>query len=61
MNAMGRLIKAEMKLMVRDPLVLTFVVAFPIVTMLIIGGAFGTTPTPAFENTSPRTGTWPRT
>lgn len=53
MNAMGRLIKAEMKLMVRDPLVLTFVVAFPIVTMLIIGGAFGTTPTPAFENTSP--------
>jgi ABC-2 type transport system permease protein len=28
----------------RDPLVLTFVFAFPIVTMLIIGGAFGTKP-----------------
>lgn len=53
MNAMGRLIKAEMKLMVRDPLVLTFVFAFPVVTMLIIGGAFGTTPTPAFEHTNP--------
>jgi hypothetical protein len=27
--------------MTRDPLVLTFMSAFPIVTMLIIGGAFG--------------------
>jgi ABC-2 type transport system permease protein len=53
MNAMGRLIKAEMKLMVRDPLVLTFVFAFPIVVMLIIGGAFGTKPTPGFDNTNP--------
>ena len=42
-SAVGRLVQAELKLMVRDPLVLTFVVAFPIVTMLIIGGAFGTT------------------
>jgi ABC-2 type transport system permease protein len=53
MNAMGRLVRAEMKLMVRDPLVLTFVFAFPVVTMLIIGGAFGTTPTRAFEFTNP--------
>jgi ABC-2 type transport system permease protein len=37
----------------RDPLVLTFVFVFPIVTMLIIGGAFGTTPDPAFDNTNP--------
>ena len=43
-TAVGRLIKAELKLMTRDPLVLTFVFAFPIVTMLIIGGAFGTKP-----------------
>ena len=35
--------------MLRDPLVLTFVFAFPIVTMLIIGGAFGTTPDRAFD------------
>ena len=53
MSAMGRLVRAEMKLMVRDPLVLTFVFAFPIVTMLIIGGAFGTQPTAAFDHTNP--------
>jgi ABC-2 type transport system permease protein len=52
-TAMGRLIRAELKLMTRDPLVLTFVFAFPVVTMLIIGGAFGTTPDPAFSNTDP--------
>ena len=39
--------------MTRDPLVLTFVFAFPIVTMLIIGGAFGTVPDPAFDHTNP--------
>jgi ABC-2 type transport system permease protein len=50
---MGRLIRAELKLMTRDPLVLTFVFAFPVVTMLIIGGAFGTAPDPAFSNTDP--------
>ena len=48
-----RLIRAELTLLCRDPLVLTFVVAFPVVTMLIIGGAFGTAPDPAFDNTNP--------
>jgi ABC-2 type transport system permease protein len=48
-----RLMRAEIALMRRDPLVLTFVVAFPIVTMLIIGGAFGTTPDTAFDYTDP--------
>ena len=38
-TAVGRLVRAELRLMTRDPLVLTFVFAFPIVTMLIIGGA----------------------
>jgi ABC-2 type transport system permease protein len=52
-SAVGRLVKAELKLMTRDPLVLTFVFAFPIVTMLIIGGSFGTSPDPAFENVNP--------
>ena len=52
-TAAGRLIRAELKLMTRDPLVLTFVFAFPIVTMLIIGGAFGTKPNPGFDNTNP--------
>ena len=52
-TAVGKLVRAEVKLMTRDPLVLTFVVAFPIVTMLIIGGAFGTRPNPGFDNTNP--------
>src|SRR3984893_8058674 len=52
-TAVGRLVRAELKLMTRDPLVLTFVFAFPIVTMLIIGGAFGTAPTPGFDNVNP--------
>ena len=37
-----RLIATELRLLARDPLTLTFVLAFPIVTMLIIGGSFGT-------------------
>jgi len=53
MSALGRLVRAELRLMTRDPLVLTFVFAFPIVTMLIIGGAFGTAPDPAFDHTNP--------
>jgi ABC-2 type transport system permease protein len=52
-SAVGRLVRAELKLMMRDPLVLTFVVAFPIVTMLIIGGAFGTQPDQAFDYVNP--------
>ncbi len=48
-----RLIKAEFRLTARDPLVLTFVFVFPLVTMLIIGGAFGTDPDPAFGGTNP--------
>jgi ABC-2 type transport system permease protein len=52
-SAVGRLVQAELRLMVRDPLVLTFVVAFPIVTMLIIGGAFGTQPDRAFDFVDP--------
>jgi ABC-2 type transport system permease protein len=49
----GRLIWAELKLMTRDPLTATFVFAFPVVTMLIIGGAFGTRPNPGFDNADP--------
>jgi ABC-2 type transport system permease protein len=52
-GSLWRLVKAELRLMTRDPLVLTFVFAFPIVTMLIIGGAFGTAPDPGFDYTNP--------
>lgn len=53
MNTAARLIRAEFRLTLRDPLVLTFVLVFPIVTMLIIGGAFGTEPDPVFEGRNP--------
>ena len=43
-----RLVTAEMRLLLRDPLTLTFVLVFPIVTMLIIGGSFGTQADDAF-------------
>jgi ABC-2 type transport system permease protein len=52
-TATGKLVRAELKLMTRDPMVLIFVFAFPVVTMLIIGGSFGTSPDVAFENTNP--------
>jgi ABC-2 type transport system permease protein len=39
--------------MLREPLTLIFVFAFPVVTMLIIGGSFGTTPTVAFDGVNP--------
>src|ERR1700728_3155242 len=51
--SLRRLFCAELKLMIRDPLVLTFVFVFPVVTMLIIGGSFGTKPDPAFAGTNP--------
>src|SRR4051794_29105107 len=42
MTTTRRLLAAELRLLGRDPLTLTFVLVFPIVTMLIIGGSFGT-------------------
>jgi ABC-2 type transport system permease protein len=53
MSATFRLVRTELRLMVREPLALVFVFAFPVVTMLIIGGAFGTTPTVAFDWVNP--------
>lgn len=52
-TAVGRLVWTELKLMRRDPLTLTFVFVFPVVTMLIIGGSFGTEPDDAFDGTNP--------
>jgi ABC-2 type transport system permease protein len=39
--------------MKRDPLTLTFVFAFPVLTMIIVGGAFGTKPNDGFDWTNP--------
>ena len=47
-SATRRLLTTELRLLGRDPLTLTFVLVFPIVTMLIIGGSFGTEPDEAF-------------
>src|SRR6202453_5493171 len=52
-GAVGRLVRTELKLMVREPLTLIFVFVFPVVTMLIIGGSFGKTPTVAFDWVNP--------
>jgi ABC-2 type transport system permease protein len=52
-TATRRLVSTELTLMKRDPLTLTFVFAFPVLTMLIIGGAFGTKPDPGFAGTNP--------
>lgn len=43
-----RLLMTELKLVTRDPLTLFFVVMFPILTMLIIGGSFGSEPNEVF-------------
>ena len=47
-SATRRLLTAELRLLTRDSLTLTFVLVFPIVSMLIIGGVFGTEPDDAF-------------
>lgn len=36
----GRLIRAELRLVLREPLVLAFVFVFPVVTVLVIAGSF---------------------
>jgi len=40
MRSMLRLAATEMKLFVREPMVLTFVFAFPVLTVLVLGGVF---------------------
>lgn len=47
-SATRRLLTTELRLLLRDPLTLTFVIVFPIVTMLIIGSSFGTEPNEIF-------------
>jgi ABC-2 type transport system permease protein len=40
MRALLRLAATELKLFVREPMVLTFVFAFPVLTVLVLGGVF---------------------
>jgi ABC-2 type transport system permease protein len=48
-----RLVRTELTLMVRETMAMIFVVVFPVVTMLIIGGSFGTEPTVGFDMVNP--------
>jgi len=43
-----RLLSQELRLVARDPFTLAFTLAFPIVAMLVVGGAFGTEPAHGF-------------
>ena len=52
-SPLRRLVATELKLMGREPLTVLFVFVFPVVTMLIIGGSFGTTPTAGFDWVNP--------
>lgn len=47
-SATRRLLVSELRLLGREPMTLTFVLVFPIITMLVIGGSFGTQPDEAF-------------
>jgi ABC-2 type transport system permease protein len=52
LRALLRLASTEMKLFVREPVVLTFVFAFPVLTVLVLGGVFDDND-PAFEGVVP--------
>ena len=47
-SATRRLVTSELRLLLREPTSVLFVLVFPIVSMLIIGGAFGTEPDDVF-------------
>ena len=52
LRSLGRLLATELKLVLREPIVLTFVFAFPVVTVLVLGGVFAPDD-PSFEGTDP--------
>ncbi len=47
-SATRRLVTTELRLLLRDPLTVTFVLVFPVVSMLIIGASFGRSPDEVF-------------
>jgi len=52
MRSLWRLAASEMKLLMREPMVLTFVFAFPVLTVLVLGGVFDDND-PNFEGALP--------
>jgi ABC-2 type transport system permease protein len=53
MNAIVKLVRTELRLVLREPLVLAFVFAFPVITVLVIAGAFGADDAHSFSNVDP--------
>jgi ABC-2 type transport system permease protein len=51
-NVTLRLLRSELRLLLREPLVLAFVFAFPVITVLILGGVFDDDD-PSFEGVLP--------
>lgn len=49
----ARLFRTEMRLVLREPIVLAFVFAFPVVTVLVIAGAFTAEDAPDFGGVEP--------
>ena len=49
----GRLVRTELLLALREPLVLAFVFAFPVVTVLVIAGSFGAEDADGFGGLDP--------
>jgi ABC-2 type transport system permease protein len=49
----ARLVRSELRLVLREPLVLAFVFAFPVVTVLVIAGSFGSGDAPDFGGFEP--------
>ena len=52
-GATWRLTRAELRLVLREPLVLAFVFAFPVVTVLVIAGSFGAEDADGFGGLDP--------
>ena len=53
MNTVLKLVRTELRLVLREPLVLAFVFAFPVVTVLVIGGSFAAEDAPDFSGVIP--------
>jgi ABC-2 type transport system permease protein len=52
MTTVRKLVVTELRLLAREPLVVAFVFAFPIITVLVLGGVFGTDD-PDFQGIEP--------
>lgn len=52
-RAVSRLTRLELRLMVREPIVVIGLLGLPLIAMVVIGGVFGQTPDPEFGGVAP--------